>query len=481
MGDTDTRHEGAADPGLSADPIRVRANGVTFFEWKDQSCVLLDEERPTWLKTSGSGRWIFERAAEEQISLERLVAATAEHYGLPAAAVDRPVRDFVAALGEHGFLEGREPRAERPFADDLPGYGLHGVWFNILTQCNLACSHCFMPENPGSKPISVEAAAHILEILAKQGVQRLYLSGGEPLLHPELPEIVRRARALSDWKLFVVTNASTERGELVDDLADQVDWFQVSVDGIDAATHDALRAPGSFARAIGLIQRVGARASRAKTCLSFTPHPTNVDQIPQLFRFAMQAGARAVYVTKPKRPARNHPGRDPHIEEFLSAAFRARVLAAYDELVLSYCDNARGLATYRDVTLPEIDSGFDPAVNLLLCARRACCGAGGTTLFVDEKGDCYPCSALVRPDCRLGNLLEEPFEVVYGERSVKGFRQRIHVDRIEECRGCPYRYFCAGDCRALTDDVLRRTPYCEQVRERYDRFLRLVRPGLRRS
>ncbi len=44
---------------------------------------------------------------------------------------------------------------------------------------------------------------------------------------------------------------------------------------------------------------------------------------------------------------------------------------------------------------------------------------------MDEKGDCYPCSALVRPDCRLGNLLEEPFDVVYRERGVKGLRQRV--------------------------------------------------------
>lgn len=464
---------------MSAEPVRVRARGVRFLEWDDQSCVLLDEERPAWLKTSSSGRWIFDRAAEQETTLERLVADTAAHYGLPASAVERPVRDFVASLGTHGFLGEEGAEAERPFADDLPAHGLHGVWFNLLTQCNLACSHCFMPENHGSKPISLPDAQKVLGVLAEQGVRRVYFSGGEPLLHPRLLEIVRHARDLSDWKLFVVTNAHTDDETLVDELSDLLDWFQVSVDGIDAATHDALRAPGSFARAVALIRRVGERASRAKTCLSFTPHPTNVDQIPQLFRFAMQAGTHGVYVTKPKRPARNQPERDPRMEEFLSAGFREKVLAAYDEMVLSYVDNARSLATYRDVTLPEIDSGFDPAVNLLLCTRRACCGAGGTTLFVDEKGDCYPCSALVRPDCRLGNLLEEPFETVYRERGVKGFRQRVHVDRIEECRACPYRYFCAGDCRALTDDVLRRTPYCEQVKARYDRFLRLVRPGLR--
>lgn len=151
-------------------------------------------------------------------------------------------------------------------------------------------------------------------------------------------------------------------------------------------------------------------------------------------------------------------------------------MAQYDIMVQRYLRFKTDTATVKAVKMPILDSSFDSALNLLLCTKRGCCSAAGNTLFVDEKGDCFPCTALTSPKHRLGNILKEPFETVYIERGVKGFRQKIHFSHIEECRECDFRYFCAGDCRALSDDVTKKSPYCSLIKERYARFLQGVRP-----
>ena len=73
------------------------------------------------------------------------------------------------------------------------------------------------------------------------------------------------------------------------------------------------------------------------------------------------------------------------------------------------------------------------------------CGAPcGKTLIVDVNGDAYPCIYLVGISrFHLGNITNG----TYPKRNVlRRMADRLHVDRIEECTSCVWRYVCGGGC-----------------------------------
>lgn len=123
-----------------------------------------------------------------------------------------------------------------------------------LVRCNLACPHCLddksLPEQ--ARPDRYRIA----HLLAKSAVMGVDISGGEPLLLRELPELidilVAGGRAVS-----VTTNA-THLARRAEALASRVDAVRVSLDGPDAERHDRWRGTGSFDRAVA-----GIRASVA--------------------------------------------------------------------------------------------------------------------------------------------------------------------------------------------------------------------------
>src|SRR6266853_4054186 len=71
----------------------------------------------------------------------------------------------------------------------------HPILVHIIPmrQCNLACTYCNEFDD-FSKPVSLEEMKKRLDILADMGTSILTISGGEPLMHPELEEVIRHIR-----------------------------------------------------------------------------------------------------------------------------------------------------------------------------------------------------------------------------------------------------------------------------------------------
>ncbi len=73
------------------------------------------------------------------------------------------------------------------------------------------------------------------------------------------------------------------------------------------------------------------------------------------------------------------------------------------------------------------------------------CGAPyGNTPIVDVNGDVYPCIYLVgMRRFHMGNIMSEDYPK---RKVVQEMYDRLHVDRMEDCRSCPWRYLCGGGC-----------------------------------
>jgi Fe-coproporphyrin III synthase len=156
------------------------------------------------------------------------------------------------------------------------------VFLHVLTRCNLRCRHCYInPKQHGRESIPLPRIEAWLAVFAKRCPgANLVLLGGEPTLHPDLPQAVRCARRLGFASITIDTN-----GYLFNDILEkvtpaEVDVFSFSLDGATAETNDRIRGKGSFEVCLDGIRRAKTRGFN--TSLIYTVSRGNLRGLPQM-------------------------------------------------------------------------------------------------------------------------------------------------------------------------------------------------------
>lgn len=167
------------------------------------------------------------------------------------------------------------------------------VW-NITRTCNLRCVHCYADSHAEKYPgeLSWEQCCAVIDDLAEYGASALLLSGGEPLLHPRLPDLLKRATERG-LKVTISTNGTRITPELARLFKEVgVAYVGISLDGI-GEVHDQFRGvKGAFDGAIRgfrLCEEVGQ-----KTGLRLTLTRNNVQCMAQILDFIEQQDIKRV-------------------------------------------------------------------------------------------------------------------------------------------------------------------------------------------
>ena len=168
------------------------------------------------------------------------------------------------------------------------------IW-NLIRRCNLTCEHCYSisadKDFPGE--LNTGEVLKVMDDLKAARVPVLILSGGEPLLRPDLFDIARRAKAMG----FYV--ALSSNGTLIDesniDAIDEIgfDYVGVSLDGI-GATHDRFRRKqGAFDASMQGIRLCLARG--IKVGVRYTMTEGNAHDLPALLKLVEDEGIDKFY------------------------------------------------------------------------------------------------------------------------------------------------------------------------------------------
>ena len=156
------------------------------------------------------------------------------------------------------------------------------VW-NVTRRCNLKCLHCYAQATAGPAPdeLSHQAALDLLRDLKDFGTPVVLFSGGEPLLRPDLLELVDRAAA-HGMRAVISTNGTLISRDLAWRLKDLgLSYVGISLDGT-AAIHDRFRGqPGSFAAAMAGVRH--CQEMGLKVGLRFTVSRLNFREVPAIF------------------------------------------------------------------------------------------------------------------------------------------------------------------------------------------------------
>lgn len=175
---------------------------------------------------------------------------------------------------------------------------INTLYFYLTEGCNLACRHCWMGprfdatgKHYPTLPVELfETAIRDAKPLGLSGVK---LTGGEPLMHPEivrLLEIVRR----EELKLTIETNGLLCTPEIAADIAKTSSRFvSVSIDGMDAETHEWVRGvPGSFEAARQAVRNLVAAGIRPQVIFSVMRR--NVGHVDAMVRMVEELGAASL-------------------------------------------------------------------------------------------------------------------------------------------------------------------------------------------
>jgi MoaA/NifB/PqqE/SkfB family radical SAM enzyme len=124
------------------------------------------------------------------------------------------------------------------------------LFFHILTKCNLRCRHCYInPKQQGEEKLPLLAIKAWLDkfasISATTNTNVIFL-GGEPTLHPDLPEAIKYARDGGFGSITVDTNGYLFHDILSKVSPQEVDFFSFSLDGATRKTNDRIRGEGSY-------------------------------------------------------------------------------------------------------------------------------------------------------------------------------------------------------------------------------------------
>jgi len=128
------------------------------------------------------------------------------------------------------------------------------LWIYTNFDCNLACDYCVVASSPHARrrALDRDRFAALVDEAVAEGFAELYLTGGEPFVHPDAVALIELAAAR--LPTVVLTNAMLFTGRRRRELARLAGLpgltLQSSIDGARAETHDRWRGAGAFAAAL---------------------------------------------------------------------------------------------------------------------------------------------------------------------------------------------------------------------------------------
>lgn len=155
------------------------------------------------------------------------------------------------------------------------------IW-NLIRRCNLACKHCYSISADHDFPgeLTIKEIHAVMDDLKEFGVPVLILSGGEPLLHPHIFDISRRAKRMGFY-VGLSSNGTLISESNIREIADiEYDYVGISIDGLKE-THDYFRRKaGAFEASMKAVKL--CRDNGIKVGLRFTMTLDNYNELSDL-------------------------------------------------------------------------------------------------------------------------------------------------------------------------------------------------------
>lgn len=314
---------------------------------------------------------------------------------------------------------------------------LRTVTISIIDDCNYSCIWCFESENC-SKSTYMESD-DIIKVLHQidelPNCRHITFTGGEPLLHPNLIEIINYSHDLG-LHTTITSNGSLLTEKFFNKIKNKkLLSFAISVDG-NEKTHDRIRGEGTFKKAIDAIRL----CSKQKVDVSSTTtiSKINYEELEQIVPILIKSGCQSIYFQRMRGVGKGSELSSVYLNHDENKDVTYKILS----LSKKYSNKACRIA-YKDPFVNIIDEQFKESMNNY--SQKFIvggCRAGISYLFVTTQGDVLPCPFL---RISIGNINDNHIEKIWvNTELLTKFRNK---NNYAKCRSCENWNICRG-CRA---------------------------------
>ncbi|MGZ4778525.1 MAG: methyltransferase domain-containing protein, partial [Thermoanaerobaculia bacterium] len=409
-----------------ADLHLFETNGVTY---------AVDAEAPNWAALDQRATELVHTIRDEGgIPFGALVARYADRHHLEAGKAWLHVHDFLSAFDRASMLFDapvmRETYAGR--GSFIQPNGLRELWLQINNACNLTCTHCLVSSGPGGiAGMSTEEMTGLIDTAAKMGIERVYITGGEPFLRKDIFDVAKHITETRGCELIVLTNATLFAGRIraqLPSLSREKVKFQVSIDGARPETNDPIRGAGTFVKALD-----GARIlSDLGFAVSLTTVTTeeNLDELPKIPSIVKNVGATSQHLMWSHRRGRALSSDNGFFPE------NRALLAA----VLKTADAARA----ETVTLDNLEA-IKRRVNGVPGVKYDLGNPGWDSICVYADGSVYPSAALANEQPLVcGDVKRQSLDEIMDTSAVVRQLRQATLARNASVAKDPFRFLTGG-------------------------------------
>nr|WP_321464779.1 radical SAM protein [uncultured Desulfobulbus sp.] len=337
------------------------------------------------------------------------------------------------------------------------------IAWEITRRCNLRCVHCRSSselELQGHPDFSFDEAKRILDEIRAYANPVMVLSGGEPLLRPDVFDIARYGTSLG-LRMCMATNGALVTTEICKEIKDSgIKMVSLSLDGATAAVHDDFRSQsGAFDGVMNAINLFNDHGIDFLINSSFTKR--NQEQIPQIYQLVKSLGAKAWYLFMIVPTGRG----EEIMEELIPAEEYEDILNWHydmekeeDQLLVRPTCAPQYYRIVLQRAKAEGEQFKRRSLKFSTGGSKGCL-AGQLICLINVDGDVLPCSYF---PLSAGNLNKQSFQDIW-EKSPLMLDMRNFAGYKDNCGRCEYVNVCGG-CRArayaVTGDYMAGEPFC---------------------
>lgn len=320
--------------------------------------------------------------------------------------------NFLAKIEECQFYEDAVSEEEEPVETIKKK-----VHITMTNNCNMRCPHCFVSAGMVEKQeLNVEKILTVIGKIEKiNGPTDIVVSGGEPLVHPGILQLLK---GLKGHNVSLFSNGALINENNYAIIADCCQEVQISFEGVTQDAYERIRGRGNYNKALHAIELL--KTTGIKITLAITIIPSTVENIrDHLIPFVNSFEYENLEIRL-----------NDNIEmtgNALTMDFSGFDKYEVDKMMLSLVGQLQ-------------DMGVTKVASSGRNVKFRNCGIG-TNIVVDANGKIYPCNKFSSYYCGL----DEEMSLIF--RDFNELNRSTSTDFMRKCKKCELRYICAGGCR----------------------------------
>lgn len=247
--------------------------------------------------------------------------------------------------------------AEQQLIDGL-GRRIDYVRLSVTDRCDFRCVYCMAEDMtflPRQQVLTLEEIERLAGILVAQGVKKIRLTGGEPLVRQGIVDLCSRISALPGLSELVMTSNGSQLVKLARPLAEAgVKRLNISLDSLNAERFRAITRTGELQQVLDGIEAAREAGFQRIKLNVVVMKGRNADEVPALVDYALQRGLDISFI---EEMPLGHVGRS-RAEAFCSSD-EVREIIRRSHLLIDSAEQSGGPARYMRVEgYPDSRIGF---------------------------------------------------------------------------------------------------------------------------